>query len=590
VASNQGSDGHKGSWRARIPFLRKATAGLSLRPPWWRMAVRRLVSGVLPGLRTGKDGLTSRQDPRGEIGRPRRESAPGRPLLARRKSLASKKSVLPTQKPAQRKAISAPGVIAAPKNTVIGGPVAGLTVASPMAHLVAMQPEQAEPEYASDYVAVQREAVQQGTAQPSLASTAPRSLARPPALTGSQSSPKRTVSKPVSPASPARPPSPEQRWREAVAKVPLESPRPFPTSMRPLVAQLAGSADRVSYTTGPATRSALAEVGALGATTGTTVHLAQQPSADPASMGVLAHELTHARSPISRPRFMLHSPTGSMDSDERHARTVGNQFDTAARSPFGTAGRATAPMRVQRLFGDLPKPSSLVSGLTDRATGAVGALGNQATSAVSGLADSATSELGNQAGALRERFSSAASDLSNRVTEEAGAVSAGLVDQLPVGGGANGVVGAVSQMARTVVENAVREATTTTMDEANRAVGQVSQAAQGMVGDLQNMASGGVNDVAGQANQWVNGAFTQAGNAVQAAGDQVGGAVGAAENAVSDGVNNVANKAMGAVSSALGPGAAQALAGPDLDRIVEALEERLLRQLERRGGRYAGVF
>ncbi|MFD1050360.1 hypothetical protein ACFQ1S_34960, partial [Kibdelosporangium lantanae] len=32
------------------------------------------------------------------------------------------------------------------------------------------------------------------------------------------------------------------------------------------------------------------------------------------------------------------------------------------------------------------------------------------------------------------------------------------------------------------------------------------------------------------------------------------------------------------------------ISGQDLDRIAEALEERLLRQLERRGGRYAGVF
>jgi hypothetical protein len=29
---------------------------------------------------------------------------------------------------------------------------------------------------------------------------------------------------------------------------------------------------------------------------------------------------------------------------------------------------------------------------------------------------------------------------------------------------------------------------------------------------------------------------------------------------------------------------------PDMDRVVEALEERLLLELERRGGRWAGVF
>jgi hypothetical protein len=478
--------------------------------------------------------------------------------------------------------MTAPSVIttprnATPKNTTVGGPVAGLTVASPMARLAIGQPDPAQeqprdqPEYAASTPATLA-AQRQASGQTTLVTPGPRSLSGPATLTAS-----RSVLKSSKPSKPA---TAEQRWRAAVKEVPLESPRPFPTSMRPLVAQLAGSAERVSYTTGPATSRALAEVGALGATTGTTVHLTRQPSADPASMGVLAHELTHARSPISRPRFMLRSPTGSMDSDERHARTVGSSLvggspvgNSFVGSSFvGTSASidTVAPMRVQRLFGGLPKPSNLVSG----ATGAVGALGNQATGAVSGLADSATSEISNQA----ERFSSAASGLRDRVTEEAGAVSAGLVDQLPVGGGANGVVGAVSQMARTVVQNAVREATTTTMDEANRAAGQAGQAVQG----LRDMATDGVNSAAGQAGQWVDGAMAQAGDAVR----DVGGQVGAAGNAVSEGASGLLDKA----TSAVGPGAAQAPAGPDLDRIVEALEERLLRQLERRGGRYAGVF
>ncbi|CAM4236425.1 DUF4157 domain-containing protein [Kibdelosporangium persicum] len=364
-----------------------------------------------------------------------------------------------------------------------------------------------------------------------------------------------------------RPASPEQRWRAAIASVPLESPKPFPTSMRPLVAQLTGSADGASYTTGPATRRALAEVGALGATTGKVVHLAQQPSQDPASLGVLAHELTHARSPVTRPRFMLHSHTGSMDSDERQARTVGSQFESVA------------PMRVQRLFGGgLPS----VGGLTNQATGMAGGLANSATSAIG----SGASELSSAAGGMSERFSSAASGFANRMGEEAGSVSAGLIDSLPVGGGANGVVGAVSQIARTVVDNAVREATQGAISEANQAVSQMSQAAQGMVSQAQGMATDGVNGLAGQANQWVNGAMTQATGAVQDLGNQAMGAVGDAQNAV----GGLAGQAMGAAGQVLGPGARQALSGVDLDRIAEALEERLLRQLERRGGRYAGVF
>ncbi|MBP2329917.1 hypothetical protein JOF56_010302 [Kibdelosporangium banguiense] len=378
------------------------------------------------------------------------------------------------------------------------------------------------------------------------------------------------------------------------------------------MAQLTGKAHGARYTTGSATRRALREVGALGATTGSVVHLAQQPSMAPSSMGVLAHELTHARAPVSRPRFMLHNHTGAMDSDERQARSVGSMFEGASLSP-ASAMPAAAPVRVQR-FG-LPSASGLVGGLRDQAsgalgglrdqaTGAVGSLGNQAAGAVGGLRDRATSAIGDGASAvtnqvssaasgLSDRFTSAASDFGSRMANEASTVTAGIVDNLPVGGGANGVVGAVSQMAQTVVENAVREATQTATAQASQAVGEVSQAAQNMASNLQSMATDGVSGLAGQANQMVSGAMGQATGALQGLGDQAMGALGDAQSAVTSGLGSLggmANQAMGAVGNALGPGASQAMSGLDLDRLAEALEERLLRQLERRGGRYAGVF
>ncbi|WP_158226850.1 eCIS core domain-containing protein [Amycolatopsis vastitatis] len=138
----------------------------------------------------------------------------------------------------------------------------------------------------------------------------------------------------------------EQRWRAAVARQPLETPRAFPAVFRPMVAGLTGSGSRVRYTTGPRTRAALAAAGALGATTGSTVHLSAPPDTRPSSIGVLAHELAHARRPVGRPRFLLGLPSGAADEEERAAQAVG---DRAARTvsagvvdglPVGGAGTA----------------------------------------------------------------------------------------------------------------------------------------------------------------------------------------------------------------------------------------------------------
>jgi hypothetical protein len=295
-----------------------------------------------------------------------------------------------------------------------------------------------------------------------------------------------------------------------------------------MVARLAGTA---SYTTGPATRRALAEVGALGATTGNVVHLAQRPSTDPASMSVLAHELTHARNPVMRPRFLLHNHSGSMDADERSARSVGDQV---------TRSGAT----VRRMLGDGP---NVLSGLGSQ-------VADQATSTVS-------------------QVSSAASGIGDRVADQASAISAGIVDSLRVGGasGAN-----VVDVARTAVEQTVRETATTAVREATEAGGDLDASARNMLAQLDNL----VGNASATAAQTAGGVARD----VQAAGTTAAGAVSQAAGAVAQGVAGAAGAAASGLSTASG------MAKADLDRIAEALEERILREIERRGGRYAGVF
>ena len=57
------------------------------------------------------------------------------------------------------------------------------------------------------------------------------------------------------------------------------------------------------------------------------MHLPAAPSTAPGPLlGVVAHELTHARRPVSRPRFLLEGLHGGGDDDERSALALGRRF------------------------------------------------------------------------------------------------------------------------------------------------------------------------------------------------------------------------------------------------------------------------
>lgn len=120
--------------------------------------------------------------------------------------------------------------------------------------------------------------------------------------------------------------TPAQRWSGAVAARPLETPRPFPGALQPLLRRTSGG-PRPRYTAGPATRAALDAAGAHGATTGSVVHLpapppARLPGAPSKLLGVIAHELAHARQPVGRPRFLLRTADGAADAEERSTQQV----------------------------------------------------------------------------------------------------------------------------------------------------------------------------------------------------------------------------------------------------------------------------
>ncbi|MCW6006168.1 DUF4157 domain-containing protein [Micromonospora sp. CPCC 205371] len=282
--------------------------------------------------------------------------------------------------------------------------------------------------------------------------------------------------------------SPQRRWEAAVAARPLEAPQALPARFHALASAVTGAALPPRYTTGPATRHALASAGALGATTGSVVHLPAPPAR--VSVSVLAHELSHARQPVRRPRFLLASMSGAVDDDERGALAAGRGLIASGTSAAGLAG------------GGGPE------------------------------------------------------------------TGAGLVDRLPVGGGV-GAVSAVTEVATRAARAAVIEAGAS--PSGGTGLGGMGLGGMGLggmgFGDLAGgFPGGGGNSVATDAPTSAPESGTVSGTA--------SGGTGAANDSTT-----------AAVAVTAGGNA-----GVDMDMVVEAVEERLLREIERRGGRWAGVF
>ncbi|MFC6016060.1 DUF4157 domain-containing protein [Plantactinospora solaniradicis] len=268
--------------------------------------------------------------------------------------------------------------------------------------------------------------------------------------------------------------TPRQRWESAVAAHPLEAPRPLPSALHALARSITGRSGTPRFTTGPATRHALAAAGALGATTGSVVHLAAVPTGR-AAAAVLAHELAHTRQPVRRPRFLLAGGAGLLDDDERQAVATGRDL----------------------LAGNLPD---------------------------------------------------AAGDT----------IAAGIVDRLPVGGGLGAVRELVTQTTHAVIE----------------AMPQLPGAVPGMDAGPAG-AYAGLPTVSGPLGPGAEGPVP--GDPARPDGN--GGSTGGSTPA---GGGTPAGAAAGGTPSPDTP--------LDPDRVVEIVEERLLREIERRGGRWAGVF
>jgi hypothetical protein len=302
-----------------------------------------------------------------------------------------------------------------------------------------------------------------------------------------------------------------------VAVRPLEAPRALPAALHPMAAAISGRARPPLYTTGPNTRHALVAAGALGATTGTVVHLPSPPAS--VLSGVLAHELTHTRSPVRRPRFMLDGGSGLLDDDERQALAAGRQAASAG------AG----------IVESLPVGGGL---------GAVGEVATRAAKAA--VLEAAAGPIGN------------------------GRPGGGFAGGFPGGGFDSGGFGGAG--------------------DNSGGFGGFGGAGGGFGGGGSNGGAGfgGADSAAGDASVggWAADGGAMGGSAggggVAGGGSAGGGAAGGAAGTSGAGRGAVVGSGVIAGDAASAP--------LDPDQVVAIVEQRLLREIERRGGRWQGVF
>lgn len=359
--------------------------------------------------------------------------------------------------------------------------------------------------------------------------------ARRPAPIGRTSRPHGAHRKHSGHGSPRRPVSatPAQRWQTALRQQPLEQPRPLPGPLMSWARQVSGlSAPR--FTAGPATSAALKAAGALGASSGDVVHL---PSVPVAPGHVLAHELTHLRQPLARPRFLLPGHDHTLDADERSVRSAVPGFSSRlSAGPVASAG----------LVGDLPVGGGAGgTGPAGEAGAAARALGGPSPGGV--LASGAGLIGGGPVEAAGQLSSAALSQLSGHLDGQLSGLA---------GDGLGGAQHALTNG----LTNGLQDGLTSLPDGPGGAAGPASRALRGLTGQAPGL------------------------------GEMTAAASSAAGPGPGPGPGGPGSSAPG-MSGEQAPGhGAGDLSDQTVDRVVAAVEERVLAELERRGGRYGGLF
>ena len=289
-------------------------------------------------------------------------------------------------------------------------------------------------------------------------------------------------------------------------------------------------------TSGPATRRALHAAGTQGAATAGTIHLPAAPERSANGLGILAHELSHAADTDPRPRLF---GEGLLDMGERRARGIGQAVSSAAGGARQSA-------------------SSAIGSARQAAGSAIGSARQAAGSVVGGVRNEAADVAG-RAGRAAQGAVGAAEGLLERPP----------ISSLPIGGMAAAVPAAV-------------RAAEGVMAQAGGAASSAMETAQGYAARGQAMAGQAIGDATAMAQQGWTRAQDFARGAVGAAERQAGALRGRAEDAIGD--------ARAALGSVVQDASAVLDQSGQVDAMIEAIEQRLLAELERRGGRFQGLF
>lgn len=135
-----------------------------------------------------------------------------------------------------------------------------------------------------------------------------------------------------------------RRYLGALSRRRADRDEPLPVQLRPLAQLVVGDrrAASVRLRTGPATSEALAEVGRAAATVGNVIHLPSPPTQSVRSAEVVAHELVHAVRPSPVPRFFQDDHD---TAEERQAMFTGGVVRDLAAKTLERGGIATALQR-----------------------------------------------------------------------------------------------------------------------------------------------------------------------------------------------------------------------------------------------------
>ncbi len=331
-------------------------------------------------------------------------------------------------------------------------------------------------------------------------------------------------------------------------------PRPLPSVFAPLVRALVGDSADIEIVTGPSIRRGLRADGASAATVGKRIHLGETPRPSPVELGVVAHELSHVADEIGVGRM---SPA---DSEER-AQSLGTAIERSALVQTAIK-KVPHPQSAPRLRASLELPRATPRSAPDvpvaRAAVPLATVGRQpaAASPPRRVLDGAPASQPS----VRKQSSETPSQPSTRHPQSSspglqphfllgpsppdlGSISS-RVDDLPVGGVAATVGGALQSPL------------------ASRLAGAVP---------------GAQSPVDSVATPVESGSAAAAAPAPPQPGQPAATSVHSTP----------------ACSTAESPGAHQAPPAADglqIGALVEALEDRVMAELERRGGRYTGVF